>query len=97
MAEYDRIGQHAFLAKYGFGKAYRFLLKDHKKRYDSKAILGVGGILAQVCCEVNYDFIDPDPRGVERAKHVQMRAPREIFGLEKTAHVRAEIPAASGY
>jgi len=41
MAEYDRIGQDAFLQKYGFGKAYRFRLKDGERRYDSKAILGV--------------------------------------------------------
>jgi hypothetical protein len=41
MSEYDRIGQHAFLQKYGFGKAYRFRLKDGERRYDSKAILGV--------------------------------------------------------
>lgn len=40
MAEYDAIGQGGFLEKYGFGKAYRFLLKNGIRRYDSKAILG---------------------------------------------------------
>lgn len=41
MAEYDRIGQDAFLKKYGFRSARRYLLKDGNRRYDSKAILGV--------------------------------------------------------
>jgi hypothetical protein len=41
MAEYDRIGQGAFLEKYGFRSARRYLLKDGNRRYDSKAILGV--------------------------------------------------------
>ena len=41
MSEYDKIGAGAFLEKYGYGKAYRYLLKSGRKRYDSKAILGV--------------------------------------------------------
>jgi hypothetical protein len=54
-------------------------------------------VYAQLCSEVKYDFMMPGPRDIERIKHVQMRAPGKIIGLEETAHVRAEIPAAAGY
>lgn len=40
MAEFDRIGREAFLAKYGFGKARDYYLVVDGRRYDSKAILG---------------------------------------------------------
>jgi hypothetical protein len=40
-AEYDRLGQDEFLARYGFGPARRYLLIPDGKRYDSNAILGV--------------------------------------------------------
>lgn len=42
MAEYDRLGQDAFLSRYGYGqaRAYR-LVGDAGQEYDSKAILGV--------------------------------------------------------
>lgn len=39
--EYDRLGQDAFLAEYGFGRATAYLLIHHGRSYDSKAILGV--------------------------------------------------------
>ncbi|QSR16520.1 hypothetical protein [Novosphingobium sp. KA1] len=38
--EFDSIGREAFLAKYGFGKAKKYLLWHEGKPYDSKAILG---------------------------------------------------------
>lgn len=41
MAEYDELGQEAFLPKYGFGQAKAYWLVVNGKRYDSKAILGV--------------------------------------------------------
>ena len=41
MAEYDELGQEAFLAKYGFGQAKAYWLVVDGKRYDSKAVLGV--------------------------------------------------------
>src|SRR5262249_21947826 len=41
LAEYDRLGQDAFLAKYGFGRAREYELVHDGKRYDSKAIAGV--------------------------------------------------------
>lgn len=44
--EYDRLGQDAFLAEYGFGRATAYLLIHHGRSYDSKAILGVAYKLA---------------------------------------------------
>lgn len=40
MDEYDRIGQEAFLDKYGFHPAKRFMVVRDGRRYDSKAIFG---------------------------------------------------------
>lgn len=39
--EYDRLGQDAFLAEYGFDQARSYLLIYDGKAYDSKAIVGV--------------------------------------------------------
>jgi len=39
--EFDRLGQTAFLDKYGFGEATMYLLRVNEKLYDSKAIVGV--------------------------------------------------------
>ena len=41
MAEFDQLGRDAFLAKYGFGRAQRYFIKDGTRSYDSKAIVGV--------------------------------------------------------
>ena len=41
IAEYDRLGQDEFLAKYGFDRARSYLLIHNGKAYDSKAIVGV--------------------------------------------------------
>jgi len=40
IAEYDSIGQSAFLAKYGFAPARRYQLQHDGRSYDSKAIVG---------------------------------------------------------
>ncbi|MGE0374731.1 MAG: hypothetical protein AB7Q45_04895 [Planctomycetaceae bacterium] len=40
IAEYDRLGQAAFLDRYGYGKSLKFSLLYKGRRYDSKAILG---------------------------------------------------------
>jgi hypothetical protein len=40
-AEYDELGQHRFLDKYGFAPATRYLLRVGDRLYDSKAIVGV--------------------------------------------------------
>lgn len=40
IAEGDRLGRSAFLEKYGYGKALRFVLLYDGKQYDSKAIVG---------------------------------------------------------
>lgn len=41
IAEYDRMGQTAFLAKYGYGPRTKFVLVHEGRQYDPKAILGV--------------------------------------------------------
>ena len=41
MAEFDRLGRDAFLARYGYGRARRYFLRENDKHYDSKAIAGV--------------------------------------------------------
>jgi len=38
--EFDQIGRHAFLSKYGFRKARSYFLVHNEQRYDSKAIAG---------------------------------------------------------
>ncbi|MFF9482130.1 HNH endonuclease signature motif containing protein [Streptomyces sp. NPDC014733] len=38
--EYDRLGQDAFLRRYGFPRALRYVLVHDGRRYDSKAIAG---------------------------------------------------------
>ena len=38
----------------------------------AKAILSVGWALAQLSSEVDYDVVDSGPRGIERAKHVEV-------------------------
>ncbi|MEU3712641.1 HNH endonuclease signature motif containing protein [Streptomyces catenulae] len=38
--EYDRLGQDAFLRRYGFRRALRYVLVHDGRRYDSKAIAG---------------------------------------------------------
>jgi len=40
IAEYDRLGQAAFLRKYRFGRAREYYLLHDGRRYDSKAIAG---------------------------------------------------------
>ena len=39
MREYDALGREAFLTKYGFGKATKFVVVDGGREYDSKALL----------------------------------------------------------
>jgi MoxR-like ATPase len=39
MREHDALGREAFLAKYGFGKATKFVVVDDGREYDSKAVL----------------------------------------------------------
>lgn len=47
LAEYDSLGQTAFLTKYGFKKARTYVLQHDGREYDSKAILGAAhGFLA---------------------------------------------------
>ncbi len=41
ISEFDRIGDEAFLAKYGYRKALKYRLRYRGKLYDSKAIAGV--------------------------------------------------------
>jgi 5-methylcytosine-specific restriction protein A len=41
MEEFDKLGRDRFLAKYGYRKANRYMIKVDGKEYDSKAIVGV--------------------------------------------------------
>ena len=41
VAEFDELGREAFLDKYGFGPAYKYLLVVDGKEYDAKAVIGV--------------------------------------------------------
>jgi hypothetical protein len=52
VAEFDRLGQVAFLEKYGFKSADRFFLELDGRRYDSKAIVGAA---------YGYEFHDRGP------------------------------------
>jgi hypothetical protein len=52
IAEYDRLGQAAFLDKYGYGEARYYLLEHDGRVYDSKAIVGVAH---------GYQFPDAGP------------------------------------
>src|ERR1700758_4103423 len=40
MAEFDQIGQDAFLDKYGFGPSREYVVVENGREYDSKALLG---------------------------------------------------------
>ncbi len=40
VAEYDRLGQKEFLAKYGFGRSREYFLVIGDREYDSKAVVG---------------------------------------------------------
>ena len=52
VAEFDQLGQAAFLEKYGFKGADRFFLELDGRRYDSKAIVGAA---------YGYEFSDRGP------------------------------------
>jgi hypothetical protein len=41
VAEFDQLGQEAFLKRHGFGRAHRYFLRHGDRLYDSKAVLGV--------------------------------------------------------
>lgn len=41
ISECDKLGRDAFLSKYGFKRARKYLLLENGKEYDSKAIAGV--------------------------------------------------------
>jgi hypothetical protein len=52
VAEYNRLGQAAFLQRYGFGPARKYFLVVDGQEYDSKAIVGVAH---------RYQFPDQGP------------------------------------
>lgn len=49
IAEFDRLGRKAFLAKYGYGPALTYRLRHERRLYDPKAILGVAYGLQHDC------------------------------------------------
>jgi hypothetical protein len=52
VAEYDRLGQDAFLHRYGFGAARKYFLVHNGQEYASKAVVGVAH---------GYQFPDQGP------------------------------------
>jgi hypothetical protein len=42
IAEFDRIGDRASLAKYGFGRSYRFAVVHEGNLYDTGLVSGAG-------------------------------------------------------
>lgn len=73
--EYDSLGQDAFLAKYGFGKAYKYILVRDGKRYDAKAILGAAH---------GYEFPDRGPLASSdfASSEITVKNPLEALGYE---------------
>jgi 5-methylcytosine-specific restriction enzyme A len=57
LAEFERIGREAFLAKYEFGPARKYFVESDGKRYDSKAIAGVA---------LGYQFPEQGPLSGKR-------------------------------
>lgn len=49
LAEFDRLGREAFLAKHGYQPAKRYRLRHRGRLYDSKAIFGVAYGLTNAC------------------------------------------------
>lgn len=94
MAEYDNIGQKAFLNKYGFGRARRYYLKGAEgKTYDSKAVVGAAH---------GYQFPDQGPLrssdfsgGDNTVKALLERLGYKVTGPESPPSIRPDISHAT--
>lgn len=70
MIEYNEMGREAFLSKYGYKRANRFYIVKGRRRFDSKAIIGVaaglrcnefsGGAatIGPVCKRTGFKLVD---------------------------------------
>jgi hypothetical protein len=63
--DYDSLGQRAFLEKYGFGQARKYLLAHGGRHYDSKAIVGVAHLFQTGVLLTSSEFTG----GVQGAVH----------------------------
>jgi hypothetical protein len=84
VAEYDRIGQAAFLERYGFGRAREFFLVVGGHEYDSKAIVGAAH---------GYQFPQEGPLTARDFSGGEATVQRLLESLDFT--VRVARPAAS--
>jgi len=85
IAEYDAIGQSAFLAKYGFAQARRYYLKHDGRLYDSKAIVGAA---------YGYQFPDRGPLAASEFTGGEATVRPLLEGLGFTV---VEIDEAAGF
>jgi uncharacterized HhH-GPD family protein len=90
--EYDRLGQEAFLAEYGFGRATAYLLIYGGRSYDSKAILGVAYKFATGVRIGPHEFSG----GVYGAAGVLRRLGFDVRDTRTSAHSRAREPTGQG-
>ena len=72
--EFEAIGRDAFLEKYGFGRAQKFVIERNGASYDAKAVLGAAR---------GYQFPDRGPlRAVEiESNDASVRRPLERLGF----------------
>ena len=61
----------------------------------AEALFGGGRVLIEVRRKVNHYVVIVESRRVVRAQDVEARAPRKIVRTKKTAHMHAEITAAT--
>jgi hypothetical protein len=88
IAEYDRLGRTAFLAKYGFREARSYFLVRDGRHYDSKAIVGAA-----------FGFQHPDRGPLAGRDFVggQATVRQKLEGLGFTIVADGEVTAASVY
>ena len=79
LAEYDRLGQAAFLDRYGFRPARNYMLEHNGNVYDSKAIFGAAfgyqhGVLEKLGFSVATKNLLPPARFFQRGHVYDRRA-----------------------
>jgi hypothetical protein len=84
VAEFDRLGQQAFLGRYGFGSAREYFLVIAEMDYDSKAIVGAAH---------GYDRPDLGPLGNEEFSGGQATVQRCLEDLGFTVERREKVAA----
>src|SRR5258708_39249688 len=73
IAEFDRVGRTAFLAKYGFGRSREYMLRmPSGAMYDSKAIVGAA---------FGYQFSDQGPLSADSFSGGEATVERKLRDL----------------